>query len=265
MYNQYWNFGHPPFQKTGDLPQNPGFEEALARLEFVIENSRRVGLVLGGQGCGKTHLLQVFGVYLRKQCWRQAAVNLRTLDTRGFLWLLAAGLGVNPADDAAEFALSRAIDDQLSANQHQQIHTVFLLDDADRARPEVLEQLVRFASSGEVSHERLSIVLAVQDSAAHRLGGELLELAELRIDLTPWEAEDTQAFLEQSMRQAGRADAAFSPDAVQRLHQLANGSPRRVTQLAELSLLAGAGKELERVDEETVVSAYAELGAPLGG
>jgi hypothetical protein len=41
---------------------------------------------------------------------------------------------------------------------------------------------------------------------------------------------------------------------------LAEGVPRRVNQLADLSLLAGAGRELGQIDTETVESVYQELG-----
>ena len=48
--------------------------------------------------------------------------------------------------------------------------------------------------------------------------------------------------------------------ATTRLYELSCGVPRRVAQLADLALLAGAGLELEQVDAATVESAYQELG-----
>ena len=43
------------------------------------------------------------------------------------------------------------------------------------------------------------------------------------------------------------------------LHELTDGVPRRVRQLAELALLAGAGQELELIHEDTVNAVNDEL------
>jgi hypothetical protein len=50
-----------------------------------------------------------------------------------------------------------------------------------------------------------------------------------------------------------------------RIHELSDGIPRRVKQLAELALLAAAGQELRMIDAETVEGAYYELGIVTGG
>lgn len=60
--------------------------------------------------------------------------------------------------------------------------------------------------------------------------------------------------------QVGCTDLIFSTEALHQLHDLAGGIPRRVAQLANLALLAGAGRELEQIDADTVDSVYHELG-----
>jgi type II secretory pathway predicted ATPase ExeA len=87
-----------------------------------------------------------------------------------------------------------------------------------------------------------------------------LERSELRIDLEPWAAGDTENYLKASLARAGREAPLFDPTAVARLHQLGEGIPRRISQLADLALLAGAGQNLRQIDEATVESVYHELG-----
>ena len=48
--------------------------------------------------------------------------------------------------------------------------------------------------------------------------------------------------------------------AVARLHELSGGIPRRITQLADLSLVAGAGEQLAEIDADVVEAVYHELG-----
>src|SRR6185369_15855919 len=58
MYKTYFGFREKPFSKTPDprfLFLSQGHEEALARLEFVLEE-REIAVLTGDIGCGKTTL-----------------------------------------------------------------------------------------------------------------------------------------------------------------------------------------------------------------
>jgi type II secretory pathway predicted ATPase ExeA len=104
------------------------------------------------------------------------------------------------------------------------------------------------------------MVLVGRESQLGVLGARLLSLAELRIDLEPWQAADTGGFLQQALAAAGGKNGIFTPAAVARLHQLSGGVPRRVKQLAELCLLAGAGAGAFSIDTAMVESVFRELG-----
>jgi hypothetical protein len=68
-----------------------------------------------------------------------------------------------------------------------------------------------------------------------------------------------------ALAKAGRHESAFDAPAVERLYELAGGVPRRVRQLAELALLAGAGQQLGCVGPDTVESVYHELSVSATG
>jgi general secretion pathway protein A len=106
----------------------------------------------------------------------------------------------------------------------------------------------------------LTLILAGQADRIGRIGETLLDLAELRIDIPAWEPDDTQGFLSRSLEQAGGQAAMIDHEAARRMHDLADGSPRRVRQLADLAMLAGAGMNLETVDVDTVEAAHEQLG-----
>ena len=75
-----------------------------------------------------------------------------------------------------------------------------------------------------------------------------------------WEPEETDAFVQSALARAGRKERLFDSEAIARLHELAGGVPRRVGRLAELALIAGAGRGLPSIDRETVESVHEELG-----
>ncbi len=187
-------------------------------------------------------------------------LNVAGVDLHEFLWMAAGQLGVEVSPRASQFTLSRTLVDHLIANRYQQLSTVLLIDDADEAREEVLVEVARLAQINVDRNARITIVLAAQPARIGRLGSRLLDLAELRIDVDGWEEDETDAFIKTSLAHAGRSTPIFNEAAVARLHEQAGGCPRRVKQLADLALLAGAGQNLGQIDPEVIDSVIHELG-----
>jgi general secretion pathway protein A len=263
MYQAHWGLEETPFR--GDLDpryfyQSPAHEEALARLHFLTDHRRRLGLLLGGAGSGKSLLLSIFAEEVARDGAAVARGSVLGLEPVEFLGLLAGQWEMNPRRDTPVHSLWRLIADRVTEYRYLQRKAVVLLDDVDQAAPGVLTQIARLAQLDLVPQSQLTIVLAVSAGGIVRLDQGLLERAELRIDLGSWEQNDTEEFLNESLARAGRANPAFEPPAVERLHELGGGVPRRISQLADLALLAGAGRNLAIVDADTVESAYRELG-----
>ena len=262
-YRAHWNLRETPFP-SGLAPkffyQSPSHEEALARLEFLVEQRQRLGLLLGRSGTGKSLILDRLASNLRHGGAQVANISLLGVGLHEFLWLLAAELGLNPDRKENPFSLWRSLIDRIAENRYQQLDTVILFDDADRALPEVLDHLVRLIQSDRGLPTSLVLVLAAPADHITRIGSRLLDLAELRIDLDPWEESDTGGYLISALAQAGRKTMLFTDAAVLRLHELSGGIPRRVNQLAALALVAGAGLQLTRIDADTIDSVYRELG-----
>jgi type II secretory pathway predicted ATPase ExeA len=263
VYLSHWDLADCPFSGRFEpkcFYQSPVHEEALARLHFLVEHRRRLGLLLGESGTGKSFLLRMFADRLRRTGQPVAAVGLLGLEPDEMMWLVAARLGLNLPRGLPAPAVWPAVTDRLAEYRYQELQTVLLLDDADRAAAAVLALAVRLVKSDLSAESRLTVVLAGREQQIGRLGRDLLELAELRIDLARWEPRDTEQYVQVSLAQAGRTAAAFDPSALVRLHELGGGVPRRVAQLADLSLVAGAGQNLNQIDADTVESVSQELG-----
>lgn len=268
MYQPYWGLGESPFRGNFDpryFHQAPTQEEALARLRFLVDERRALGLLLGEAGSGKSLLLETFARQLGNIGVQKASVNLVGLNPREFLWLLCVRLEVEISANADEFALFRALADHLTANHFQQLTTVLLLDNADETRGEVRDYIVRLIEMSIARGMALVVVLSAQIAGASRLGRRLLELCELRIDVESWELDDTAAFVKQALAAAGRSTPLFSEDGLARLHELGGGIPRRVKQLADLALLAGAGQKLGQIEADTIEASFRELGIVMAG
>lgn len=262
MYQQHWDLTGQPFpSRVGPAQffESPTHEEALARLQFLVEQNRRIGLLLGVSGSGKTLLLKLFAQALEATGRQAALVNLLGLDTQEFTRQLAVQLGVLTSADATPAQRWRSIVDKIIANRYQSRDTVVLLDDADEADSGVLAHISRLAECDPSSQSRLTIILAAHSRQTSQLGRRLLELTELRVEIEPWEPEDTRDYLQYALSRAGGQREVFDTTAVERLHELSHGVPRRLSQLAGLALIAGAGEQKNAVDSETVDAAYEQL------
>ena len=264
MFRNHWGLRESPFRGSLDWRSffpSPTHEEALARLQFLVEERHRLGLLFGASGCGKSLVLEIFSRQLRRTSAQVANISLQAVDVREFLWLIAAELGLSPNRRDDVFTLWRAVLDRLSENCYQQFNTVLLLDNADDASASVLEHVARLSQfqGADRGASRLTIVLAANAATAMRLPARLLEAAELRIDVEPWEPGDTVQYVHEAIERSGAESPIFTTDAIYHLHDLCGGIPRRVNQLANLSLLAAAGRKLTEIDTDTVESAYHEL------
>ncbi len=262
MYEIHWGLEQAPFRGLAEVEAHqecPSFCEALARLHYLADHNRRVGLLVGEGGSGKSLLLSTYAHQVAKHGWSVASVNLTGLEIDELLWSVAAQLGVNPHIDESRHRLWRAVVDRLTEHDYRKQRTVLLFDDADEASTELLIQVIRLIQANSSPAAMLTVVLAADARHVDLLGPRLLGLCDLKIELERWNEEDTAAFVESCLSRAGREHPVFQPSATSRLHELAGGVPRRISQLAELSLLAGAGQRLSQIDPQTVESAYMEL------
>lgn len=261
MYLKHWALREAPFSQHRNVRlfhQGPPQEEALARLRFLADG-RRLGLLLGEAGCGKTLLLEVFESELKRRRCQTATISLYGLDSREFLWLLASAWCITAEPNAAEFELWIAIRDRLCEHRLQGLSTVLLLDDADEASPALLETIYRLMQCEASPEANLTLVVAGRTTKWRAPHSRFWELAELRIDLECWDMDETNRYLHDSLSKAGRTKPAFQSDAVVRLHELSEGNPRKLNQLADLALLAAAGQGLPLVDSHTIDAVCGEL------
>lgn len=262
MYQEYWELREPPFRQDGAAHYLPTavHDEALARLQYLVDSRHRLGLLLGPSGSGKSLTLEVFAGQLRAAGCPVAQVNLLGREPQEVLWHTAAGWGLNPDRAAPPYELWRLLGDRLVENRWQHLPTIALFDDADDATADVLGQVLRLVHCEPSPDTPLTVVLAAATDRLSYLGRRLLDLAELRVDLPPWDLIDTEQYVCRSLERAGRTAAAFGNDALVRLHELSHGIARRVGLLAELGLLAAAAGGLPLVDAHTIEGVYDELG-----
>jgi type II secretory pathway predicted ATPase ExeA len=261
----HWGLERWPFSSVPAAAQfypTAGHDEALARIEYLVEARRRLGVLFGESGLGKTMLLEVAAGRLARTGRAVAKFDVLGRSTREFLWQLAAGMKAAPQSDADVPRLWQLITDRVAENRLQQVSTVLLVDDAGQAGPDVLTQLTRLARLDASPAARWTMILAAEPVQIADWCPTLRELVDLRIEVEPWGQEDTIGYVQTALVEAGSTSPLFDEAALSTLHELSAGAPRRVTRLADFALLAGAAAGADRVDAELVRAAAEEVEWP---
>lgn len=261
MYYAHWGLRSSPFA-GGDAPQFFAGEsqtEALARLRYVAEQ-RRHALLTAGRGVGKTTLLRRFAENCRYDGLPTATMTLAGLSPRELLWQTAAqfALGPKSSDDATQL-FRRLTDHGAAIGWGSSGAATLLLDDADQAGADVRQQLLRLVSLTSSPTPWLTIVLATTPSGARRLGDELLDALDLRIELEPWTEPEMIGYIQHALLAAGAEQPIFDDEALGAMHALSDGVPRKINRLADHALLGAAAEAHDAIDAAMIEAAHDAL------
>jgi len=257
MYHAHWGLSRSPFAGGATLLfyQGEAQLEALARLRYAAQQQRHA-LLLGERGVGKSLLVRRFADERRREARQVVSISLPGLSPRELLWQIAAGLSLAPRPEEDLVRLYRRLSDHAASRQNEA--AMLLLDDADQIGPDVRTQLLRLLSLGG-GPPWLTLVLTATTTAVGRIGEDLLEPIDLRIDLEPWSESETTGYIQHALIAAGGDRPVFDDEALSALYLLTDGIPRRVNRLADHALLGAAAEGLEMVDAGMIEAAQDAL------
>lgn len=262
MLRDHWHFTAPPFDGSLEpatfytgAPQ----DEALARLEWLVDERQRFGLVVGGEGCGKSHLCAMAARRLGGCGAEVALLSLRGLTAGDWIELLLERLPLDTLSRAEPLRPWQKLENRLRENTLMERPTALVFDDLDRAPADAIDGVERLISAAEPRYARVVVVATATPEGLALLSGGIRQRAAVRIELSPWGEDDVAGFLARSLHRVGGDDTIFTPESAATLARFAGGVPRVVGRLAQLALVAAAGDGLDRVDAATVERAWREL------
>jgi type II secretory pathway predicted ATPase ExeA len=268
MSRDHWKFTGAPFD--GSLEPATFYaggpqEEALARMEWLLEERQRFGLVTAAEGCGKSHLASVAIRRLGGLGAETAILSLRGLASGDWLELLLERLPLDPLCRAEPLRPWQKLENRLRENTLMERPTVLIFDDIDEAPADALDGITRLVTAAEPRFARTVVVATATPEGLSRVPASMRQRANLRIELAAWNEDDVAGFLSQSLARVGGNSEIFPAEAASTLARFAGGVPRTVSHLAQLSLAAAAGDGLDRVDAATVERAWRELSMAAAG
>lgn len=258
MYLTYWGLKEKPFQNTCDprfLCLSEQHEEALTRLQYVVEEHLGCALLTGVFGSGKTLLAQALIDRLKADRFVTAFIFNPQLSNVEILQEILYQLGEHQTMPDRKTDILHRLSEILDDNYAESRHVVILIDEAhlieDRAIFEELRLLLNFQKRDKFL---LTLLLIGQPDLREKISQlkPFDQRVSLRFHLKGLKPDETARYIEHRMEVAGSERPVFSPEAVRLIHESTGGLPRRINQVCDLALLAGCGTQSVQVTPEIV-------------
>ena len=240
MYEAHYGLTRRPFGETVDPSAYVALtshEAVLRRLRYALEQSRGPAVLYGPPGAGKTLLARRLSSELGRP---SVHLTFPALPAAELLAMLAESLGELAAPPTSIVDALRHLRGQLAAMAVQGIRPLLVVDEAqaihDPATFEALRLLLNFATDGASD---LSLLLVGGTEFLFELPPGLADRLAAHCLVGPLSEAESSAYVLGRIA-AARTDAGaelFSPSALIALYHAADGLPRRLNRVADLSLL----------------------------
>lgn len=237
-------------------------DEALARLEWVVGQRQRCGLVLAAAGMGKSHLAVAAGRRLAGLGAEVAVISLAGLPDGEWLDLLLDRLPLDAASRAEPVRPWLKLENRLRENTLLGRVTVLICDDLDRGPADAREGLARLVAAAEPRFGTTVVVATAAPAGLAQVPDAIRQRAAVRIELPTWSDAEVADYLAVGLARAGRPAELFSPAAVETIRRFAAGVPGVIRRLAHLSLAAADAEGVAAVDAATIEEVWRELSPP---
>jgi type II secretory pathway predicted ATPase ExeA len=262
MFEQFFGFTAKPFGKTPDpsfLYESPQHREALARLEYAVEE-KELAVLVGEIGSGKTTLSRALIDRLGDSRPVVLLINPRLTPTQ-LLRSMAIALGIDPPRLRSD--LLEKIHTKLFELYESGREPVLIIDEAQLIPTKSTFDEIRLLTNFQLDDQNLlSVLLIGQPELERRLDrtayAPLRQRIGLRYHLGPLSLEETMAYIEHRIRVAGGGRNPFNREAMEQMHALSGGIPRLINALATTALLDAFGDDAETIDPPRVASAARE-------
>ncbi|KAA0138320.1 MAG: AAA family ATPase [bacterium] len=269
MYQSYWNLQSGPFEEkmdAGYFYESHPHQAGLLKLQYLVENRKGAGLLVGNPGSGKSYLCHVLKSQLAERHQPFVQLVFPQLSPVELISYLAVELGAEEAGIepgvTGKDRIIRALHRQLQLLCDQGAQPVIVIDEAhliaDQRIFETLHQLLNFQQTSDVDFTLLLVGDRLLLSHLQR-SAQLDDRISVRCLLRPFSAEETQRYVEHRLQVAGRTEPVFEASAFQTLFELTQGNPRKINRLCDLGLLVGYADELPLITSDVLEAVSEEL------
>ncbi len=264
MFTDHFQMHGHPFSENPPLDhllKDQRFSQALAKLEYFIQEGS-LALLTASTGLGKTSLLRLFAEKLNPTQFLPVYIHLSNLKSSSLLKVILSALGEHPPVRGKERLFLGILERARLTEQT----ILILLDEAHLIPPDGLTDLRLLVSSAFDDEPLIKIVLAGQDHLLQTIKRprllDLLHRISVRVHLRHLTEEESLLYIDFKLKSVDASCDLFEKDAKILIHDYSGGAPRLINKLATNCLLLAASQGVQRISEDLVHQASAELKLP---
>jgi len=277
MYESYWKLTEKPFEDrltAGFYYPSSTHQTALIKILYAIENRREVVVLCGSSGVGKSLIQRQLRVQLPECVGPVITLPYPDLDRDQLLAYLAMQLSDESNSHITSPAISiRQIESSLQKAVAANKQILLLIEEAEwmeaRGGFEALRLILNLAKTSVESlagnQGGLTILMNGQPSLLPQLERHVSfnQRVAARCVLNRFNEEETYSYIAHRIRAAGGSvDMIFESSAIDSVHFLADGIPRRINTLCDMLLMVGYAQEMPRIHASIVEEVHRDL-API--
>jgi general secretion pathway protein A len=268
MYMRFFGLKQEPFSLAPDpryLYMSKRHREALAHLLYGVGGGGGFVLLSGEIGAGKTTVCRCFLEQIPKRC-NVAYIFNPKLTVLELVKSICDEFHI-PAPKVRQPTVKTYVDalnDFLLKTHAVGQNNILIIDEAQQLSAEVLEQLRLLTNLETNERKLLQIVLIGQPELRTMLERpDLEQLAQrviARFHLKALSAKETEHYIRHRLSVAGMTRAIpFDRKALQRIHEIARGVPRRINLLCDRVMLGAYAHGRHSIDVSMVEKAGREV------
>lgn len=267
MYTSFYNLDNKPFELNPDpsfLWLGEKHKEIFATLRYGILENKGFLLLTGAAGSGKTILIKALTESLDKGVEWAVVIDPR-LERIDFYNAIARGFGMD-----IEFTSKVQFLIQFSHFLHkaddENKKVLLLVDDCHRLSQEMLEEL-RLLSNIEKADIKLINIFFVGQPEFNEIlvqprNRAVRQRLTLKVELQSLDVNETDDYIRHRLKVAGAEGELFNAKAVQAVHQLSQGNPRRINAICDHALESGAVQGKQTIDDKIIESCVQKMDMP---
>jgi len=248
---QHFSLKEAPFSKDledKDLWMPSSKKDLVDDLVDTIA-ARQHAVIVGEPGVGKTCTLRALRARLPESEFRLTYCHNASLGLRDFYRQLCFTLGLPTKGSAA--GVFWALTNHVQKISRDRQHPVFLIDEAQLLRDDVLKHLHVLTNYAWDQKPLLSIVLVGLPELGRRLSlgahRSLWTRIQCRVAIEQPSPDDTAEYIRYRVERVGGKSTLFAINALGILHEATAGQLRDIDRVATASLRAAARRKLKNV------------------
>ena len=259
MYLKYWNLTEKPFENTPNpkfLYHSTEHDEAYIRLLYSINSLKGAAMLSGEYGCGKTLLMYTLIKELPKEKYNIAYLNNPRWSANELLKEILYQLKINSSSDN-RIEMLHGLNDFLIDAFKKGMHTIIIVDEAQIISQEETFEELRMLLNFQFNDRFLLTLLLIGQPELRKIVKNIPQLDQriaVRYHLRKFAEKDTENYINYRMKTAGCEREIFTGKAIQLIHQYSGGTPRKINNICDLSLLLGFGQKISQINYDHIES-----------